>query len=182
MNASTQALLALGAAAVLALSGCGGQAADQHAQPSHGAAEHAETPAKGSAEAGDLTVADAWLAEPAQPSMTAGYLTVTNHGDEDVALTGAATSLSDRTELHTVETTESGASRMTPVDAIPVPAGATVELASGGFHLMVLDMANPPEVGDTATITLTFDNGETVQVDAPVLERTGGHHRETEEP
>jgi len=77
-----------------------------------------------------------------------------------------------------VETTESGAAQMVPVDDIPIPAGETVELASGGLHIMVLDIADPPQVGDTATITLTFDNGETVQVDAPVLERTGssGHH------
>lgn len=180
MNASTSALLALGAAALLALASCAGQgAAPRTDNPGGSAAPTAEhgTPAKGGAQAGDLTVEDAWLAEPAQPSMTAGYLTITNNGDEPVALTEAATSLSERTELHTVETTESGASQMTPVDTIPVPAGGTVELASGGLHLMVLDMPRPPQVGDTATITLTFDNGETVHVEAPVLERagSGGH-------
>ena len=71
--------------------------------------------------------------EPANPSMTAGYLTISNTGDEDITLTEAATSLSDRTELHTVETTESGAAQMVPVDDIPIPAGETVELASGGL-------------------------------------------------
>ncbi|UOE18945.1 copper chaperone PCu(A)C [Thermobifida halotolerans] len=175
MNTSTPALLAIGAAAVLALSGCGTQNTDQPKE--HGSA-------MGSAEAGDLTVEGAWLAEPAQPSMTAGYLTITNSGDGDVSLTEAETSLSDRTELHTVETTESGASQMTPVDTIPVPAGETVELASGGLHIMVLEMERPPEVGDTATITLTFDNGETVEVEAPVRERagSGGHRPGDEQP
>ena len=184
MNTSTTTpLLVLGTAlALVTLSGCGGPPADQHtdSRDHHATASAPDpsTPPKGSAEAGDLVIEDAWLAEPANPSMTAGYLTISNTGDEDITLTEAATSLSDRTELHTVETTESGAAQMVPVDDIPIPAGETVELASGGLHIMVLDIADPPQVGDTATITLTFNNGETVQVDAPVLERTGssGHH------
>lgn len=187
MNAQASTLLALGTAAVLALSGCGAQNTDRpadHGRPTTPSTTEEHDPATGSTEVGDLAITGAWLAEPAQPSMTAGYLAITNNGDGDVALVEAQTSLSDRTELHTVETTESGASQMTPVDTIPVPAGETVELASGGLHIMVLEMEAAPEVGDTATITLTFDNGATVEVDAPVRERagTGGHRSGGERP
>ena len=127
MNTSTTTpLLVLGTAlALVTLSGCGGPPADQHtdSRDHHATASAPDpsTPPKGSAEAGDLVIEDAWLAEPANPSMTAGYLTISNTGDEDITLTEAATSLSDRTELHTVETTESGAAQMVPVDTSPSP-------------------------------------------------------------
>lgn len=179
MTKFTRTLVSIGAAAALGLSlfGCGSaDPAELDTVP----AEESAAPDKGSATVGDLAVEDAWLAEPATPSMTAGYLTITNTGEADTALVGVETSLSDQAELHTVETTDSGASRMIQVSEIPVPAGGGAELVSGGFHIMVLEMGQAPQVGDTATITLTFSGGETVQVEAPVLERAGStdhdHH------
>ena len=59
---------------------------------------------------------------------------------------------------------------MQPVDSIEIPAGESVELEPGGYHIMVLDLAADLVAGDTVEVTLTFDSGETQKVDAEVKE------------
>jgi copper(I)-binding protein len=73
---------------------------------------------------------------------------------ETTAMNGAAT-----------DTTAMGGGMMTmqPVDRIPVAAGDSVALEPGGYHVMLLDLASPLEVGSTVDVTLTFEeSGEQV--------------------
>lgn len=161
------------AAAVLAaltLAGCAGSAPPAEtkgAEPEHHAV-------KGSASSGDLRVDGAWIPEPAMPDMSTAYLKVGNNAESDDALVDAETSASADTDLCSTPETGSGAAQMRVVDEIPVLGGGSTELRSGGFHLMVNDITEPLTVGDTVTVTLTFDSGTTVDVEAPVLERTSG--------
>lgn len=57
---------------------------------------------------------------------------------------------------------------MRPVEKIPVPAGETVNLQPGGYHIMLMDLAAPLEVGSTIEVTLTFENAGDVKVEAEV--------------
>ncbi len=43
-------------------------------------------------------------------------------------------------------------------------------LAPGGLHIMLLDLAKPLELGETFTITLTFESGATQDVTVEVRE------------
>jgi len=61
-----------------------------------------------------------------------------------------------------------GMMTMTPVDRIPVPANGTATLEPGGFHIMLLDLAAPLEVGTTIEVTLTFENAGELVVTADV--------------
>jgi periplasmic copper chaperone A len=63
-----------------------------------------------------------------------------------------------------------GMMRMQQVSSINVPAGATVMLEPGGYHLMLIDLAGPLTAGSTFDITLEFSGGETLVV--PVQVRT----------
>ncbi|WP_285761720.1 copper chaperone PCu(A)C [Nocardiopsis ansamitocini] len=135
-------------------------------------------PDKGAARSGDLRVEEAWIPEPAMPEMSVAYLTIANDSTEDDALVDASTSASPDTDLCSTVTTDSGASQMRVVEEIPVPAGGSTQLKSGGFHLMVNDIPDPVGVGDTVTLTLSFVSGTEVEVEAPVLERTAGNTEE----
>jgi len=64
-----------------------------------------------------------------------------------------------------------GAMTMREVDGVDVPAGGTVELAPGGFHVMLLDLVAPLEAGDSFPIELTFASGATQSVTAEVRDR-----------
>lgn len=127
-----------------------------------------EAPERGHAHGDDLTVSGAWMPEPANPEVGALYLEVANAAEDDDALTGVATSASETAELHTTESGDNGASRMEEVEEVPVPAGETVELTSGGYHVMVLDILEPLTEGDEFTTVLTFDSGTELDLTVPV--------------
>ncbi len=59
---------------------------------------------------------------------------------------------------------------MQPVDSVPVPAGETVELKPGGYHVMLLDVQKELVPGDTIEVTLTFELAGEVTVTAEVRE------------
>ena len=46
---------------------------------------------------------------------------------------------------------------MQEVEGIDVPAGETVALEPGGFHVMMIDLAEPLVAGETIELTLTFE-------------------------
>ncbi len=62
----------------------------------------------------------------------------------------------------------SGEMTMQQVDSIVLPAGETVMLMPGGYHIMLLDLAAPLEVGQTFDVTLTFANAGSITVSVEV--------------
>ncbi|WP_232832065.1 copper chaperone PCu(A)C [Nocardiopsis sp. FIRDI 009] len=161
--------VAVGAAALLAVTACGGT--EEPAAP-EAAADHAAE--RGTAEAGDLRISGAWMPEPANPEVGAVYLRVENGAEADDAITAVTADASDDADLYTTETTDSGASMMRAVEEIPVPGGGATELMAGGYHVMVNDLPEPLAVGDEVVLTLTFASEHEVEVTAPVQPMTAG--------
>ncbi|CAM3443978.1 copper chaperone PCu(A)C [Halomonas lysinitropha] len=115
-----------------------------------------------------LTVEDARVrAVPPGSPTTAAFMDLTNPGETDLALVGGASPLAGTLELHNHVMVE-GVMQMRQVEEIPLPAGETVRLAPGGWHLMLFELARPPVEGESVALTLTLDNGETLSVEAPV--------------
>ena len=50
--------------------------------------------------------------------------------------------------------------QMVEVGMVDLPAGETVSLEPGGLHIMMLDLAEPLENGDTFELTLDFETAE----------------------
>lgn len=135
----------------------------------------AEGPERGHVQETGLEVSEAWMPEPANPEVGALYLEVSNDTDEDDALVGVTTDASEEAELHTTESTDSGAGRMREVEEIPVPAGESTALVHGGYHVMVNDLPEPLAPGDQVTATLFFASGAELEFIAPVEEMAGDH-------
>ena len=55
---------------------------------------------------------------------------------------------------------------MKEVEKIDIPAGETVTLEPGGFHIMLMELKGQIKAGDTIPVTLTFEKAGTVEVDA----------------
>lgn len=53
---------------------------------------------------------------------------------------------------------------------LPLPAGETVSLEPGSFHIMLLDVAEPLVVGDEFEVTLQFENADDVALTVEVAE------------
>lgn len=61
-----------------------------------------------------------------------------------------------------------GMMSMRPVSSIELPAGKTVKLEPGGYHIMLIGLVNPLEEGKSIEVTLTFENAPKQTLTAPV--------------
>lgn len=129
----------------------------------------------GSATAGVvLTVTDAWV-KAADGGMTGLFGTIVNATDEDVVVVTGRSAAAARVELHTMVMGDDGAMVMTPVeDGFVVPAGGVHELAPGGDHVMLMDLAGPLEPGAEVTVELVTSDGDSVEVTAVARTFAGG--------
>jgi len=93
-----------------------------------------------------------------------GYVTLENHGDQPVALTGARSTAYAEVMLHH-SSTEGGVSRMAMVDSLSIPAHGTAVLAPGGYHLMLMKPAAAVLPGHQVQLQLQFDDGSSLPVD-----------------
>lgn len=120
------------------------------------------------AQAGPLTVDDAWVREaPPTAQVLAAYMQITNPADQPRTITGAASACCERVEIHRTEIVD-GMARMIPQPELAVDAGATLLLEPGGLHLMLIAPKEPLTQGDHVVIELQLDGGETQEVHAEV--------------
>ena len=95
---------------------------------------------------------------------SAGYLSITNHGAMDDRLLAAESSLSRKTELHTMEVTN-GVMKMRQIDGgIAIPAGKTIQLAPGGFHVMLIGLKAPLNANKNYQVTLVFEKAGKIKL------------------
>jgi copper(I)-binding protein len=99
-----------------------------------------------------------WVrAVPKGATLTAGYVKITNTGQEEDRLVGASLTGAGTAELY-VTAEEGGVSQMRPVkEGVEIPAGGTVKLETGGAHIMFLDLAKPLDEETYVPGTLTFE-------------------------
>lgn len=61
-----------------------------------------------------------------------------------------------------------GEMEMVEVGRIDLPAGETVALEPGGYHIMLLDVEEPLEAGDEIEVTLEFEKAGSTTITVPV--------------
>lgn len=123
----------------------------------------------GAAEAGDITIHDAWSrATPPGAKVGAGYMVIENKGAAADRLMGGSTPLAGSLEVHEMTMTGGVMKMRGLADGLEVPAGGEVALKPGSYHLMLLDLKQPLKEGDHVPVTLTFKNAGPMQVELSV--------------
>ncbi|HRD27239.1 MAG TPA: copper chaperone PCu(A)C [Caulobacter sp.] len=103
-----------------------------------------------------IEVAQAWSRPAPQGGNGAGYAVITNHGATADTLVAASSPVAARIEIHE-SMIMGGQAMMHPrPGGLPVPAGATVALKPGGWHMMLMGLKQPLKAGDQFPATLTF--------------------------
>lgn len=136
-----------------------------------------------------VQVSDVW-ARATTPMQETGaiYMTIDSADGDTLVRAEVPQSVAGKTEIH--ETTEEGAPTeaedsmesgepmemepgdhgammgMRQIDELEIPAGETIRLEPGGFHVMLLELKEPVETGQSIPLTLTFENAGEVEVDA----------------
>lgn len=130
-----------------------------------------------------IMIQDAWVAEvPPAMKVHAAYLNLMNPGQAPAYLVSIDSPQYAKAELH-LSTIVDGVATMAKQEQLTIPAGGTVALRPGGFHVMLMKPKAPLKAGDTVDLAFHFADGTAVAVTAPV--RKGGsampgmhqHHR-----
>jgi hypothetical protein len=121
----------------------------------------------------------------------AAYMKIENTGSEADALLGAASPVAETVEVHETVAMEApaptdgmggmetpaasdgmggGMMGMQPIARLEIPAGGSVALEPGGYHIMLIGLKQELVAGETIEITLTFEKAGEVKVTAEVRE------------
>jgi hypothetical protein len=115
------------------------------------------------------TISGAWVRPPMGPDRPAGgYLTITGASGGTDALVGAASPVAASVEIHETVADASGMAAMHPVERIEIPAGGSVALEPGGYHLMLMGVTDELVPGETVELSLTFETAGDVTVKAEI--------------
>lgn len=106
---------------------------------------------------GDLAIAGPFSRAtlPGAP-VAGGFFTVTNNGTIDDRLIGAASAVAGRVEIHEMAIVDDVMRMRELPDGLAIPAGETVELKPGGYHIMFMDLKEPLIEGARVEVTLSF--------------------------
>ena len=112
----------------------------------------------GQAQAQQVIVKDAWIRGTVQgQSVTGAFMEL--RGTATVRLVGVASPVAKSAEVHNM-TMENGVMKMFPVAALDVPAGKTVRLAPGGYHVMLTGLQKPLAAGERVPLRLAFESAD----------------------
>lgn len=115
-----------------------------------------------------VEVTDAWVREaPPSAKMLGGFMTINNHSDKDMVLTGANSKTFKKVMLHRTMEVD-GVSKMVHQHMITIPAHGQLEFKPGDYHIMMPAPEKRLVAGDKVTITLVFKSGETRDVEYTV--------------
>lgn len=129
-----------------------------------------------------VTVSDAWArSSPTGVTMGAVYFDITSVDDDSLVAVSVSSDVAARAEIHEVvkamdmgddaSDTHDHAMSMQEMDALELPAGTLLQLIPGGYHIMLIDLAEPLVVGETFDLTLDFDQAPDLSVTVEVGDR-----------
>ena len=133
-----------------------------------------------------ISVEDAWArVSPAGVSTGAAYFKITAINDDALVGVSVSADVADHAEIHEVvhamdmsdesmdmgdEEMHEGAMSMQEMESLPLAAGSPVRLAPGGYHIMLIDLVEPLEVGMSFDLTLDFESADDLTVSVEVSE------------
>lgn len=118
---------------------------------------------------GSLTIADGFSrATLPNAPVGGGFLTITNSGSADDRLVSATSPVAGEVQIHEMKM-EGDVMKMAQLpDGLPIPAGQTVTLQPGGFHLMFMQLKQALVEGTKLPVTLTFEKAGSIEVELDI--------------
>jgi len=115
-----------------------------------------------------VKIENAWArATPGMAKNGGAYLTVVNAGKSRDRLVAATADVAKRVEVHT-HINDNGIMRMRQVDGIDLPAGGTIQMKPGGYHVMLIGLHKPLKKGERFPVTLVFEKAGEVKTSVEV--------------
>ena len=117
--------------------------------------------AKSTAPSQPVQVKDAWVrATVAGQQGTGAFMTVT--ATTATRLVGVVSAVAGVAEVHEMKM-DGDVMKMRAVPILDLPAGKSVQLKPGGYHVMLMDLKQPLTKGSTMPLTLVFKDEKGVE-------------------
>ena len=125
---------------------------------------------------GALEIGQPWArATPPSAPAGGGFLKITNTGSTPDRLVSASSPAADLVQVHEMKM-DGSVMRMREVEmGLEIPAGGSVMLAPGGYHLMMMGLKAPFKQGASVPVTLVFEKAGKIDVELAV-EAMGASH------
>ena len=108
-----------------------------------------------------VNIEGAWARATVQGQRgTGAFMNIT--AKEGTGLVGVSSPVAGVAEVHEMKL-ENDIMKMRAVPVLALPAGQTVSLKPGGYHIMLMDLKAPLANGSTVPVTLRFKNGKGVE-------------------
>lgn len=119
---------------------------------------------------GDIHLSGHWIRAmlPGQ-KVAGGFVTITNKGGAEDRLVSVSTPMAGRAEIHEMSIVDDVMTMRPLADGLPLPAGETVELKPGSYHLMFMAVEEPFKEGGMVPVVLTFEKAGNVELMLPVM-------------
>jgi copper(I)-binding protein len=105
----------------------------------------------------------AWVREgPPNAGALAGYVTITNHTDKDRTLVKAKSEQFNVVEIHRTIVVD-GVAKMRRQKDLPIPAGDSLILEPGSYHLMLMTPKKVFKANDEVTVTISLKLDEEIE-------------------
>lgn len=117
-----------------------------------------------------VTVKEPWVrATVAQQKATGAFMQLT--AAQDVRLVAGSSPVAGVVEIHEMAMDNNVMKMRQVAGGLALPAGKTVELKPGSYHVMLMDLKGQIKDGDTVPVSLVFEGKDgkkqTVEVKAP---------------
>ena len=107
---------------------------------------------------------------------SAAFFVIKNNSDKDIAITGANSDIAEKNELHT-HIKENKMMKMMKIEKLVVPAKSSLELKSGGDHVMLIGLKKELKAGDEISLELSFSDGDKKSIKVPVKDLASTMHK-----
>ena len=107
---------------------------------------------------------------------SAAFFVIKNNSDKDIAITSANSDVAEKNELHT-HIKENQMLKMMKIEKLVVPAKSSLELKSGGDHVMLMGLKKELKVGDEISLELSFSDGDKKSIKVPVKDLASTMHK-----
>ena len=107
---------------------------------------------------------------------SAAFFVIKNNSDKDIAITSANSDIAEKNELHT-HIKENEMMKMMKIEKLVVPAKSSLELKSGGDHVMLMGLKKELKAGDEINLELSFSDGDKKSIKVPVKDLASTMHK-----
>ena len=119
----------------------------------------------------NMVVSNAWVqAMPPSQTTTAAYMVIENNSPKEEILISAFSEMAGAAEIHQMSDMN-GMMHMAMMPNVRIPAMGKVTLKPGGVHIMLINLKKPVNKGDIIPITLHFQDGGSIMVNADVRDQ-----------